>query len=120
MGNSREDLGIQAKEEFKNLDVTIERVLQELVRCAFADPENMFDEYGELKEIKDIDEDTRRAIAGFDIIESIDRKTGEIRTTKKYKFVCKKSTIELLGRYLAMFTDKKEILEKIKVIKDDI
>ena len=63
------DIVKQAKRRrLSHLDATRERVMLEYSRIAFFDPEQMYDpDTGLLLHIKDMPEDTRRAIAGFDV-----------------------------------------------------
>jgi phage terminase small subunit len=54
------------KEKFTQLDISAERILQELARLAFLDPRSLFNSDGSLKGIHEMAEDTARAIAGLD------------------------------------------------------
>lgn len=105
-------------------DVTVERVLKELVRMAWVDIGGAFDEKGALKPIHDIPEDVRRAIISIESDElwetveyqepqaqggSLKRERKElIGYTKKVKFADKKGSNELLGKYLKMFVERHE------------
>lgn len=96
----------------EKLDVTIERVRTELARLAFFDPAALFRDDGSIKPISELDEDTRRAIAGIDVNELFEG-NGEDRAQvgyiKKMKLADKGMNLERLGRYLKMFTDKVEV-----------
>jgi phage terminase small subunit len=50
------------------LEVTSEHSLQELARIAFFDPRKMYEDDGTIKAVKDMDDDTRAAIASVEII----------------------------------------------------
>lgn len=65
-------IGKAIYERSAKLDITAERVLQELARIAFVNPQEMFTSQGTLLEISAMSEDTARAISGFDV---------EVRTT---------------------------------------
>lgn len=85
--------------------VTVDRVLLELSRIAFADTTKVaYIEGGRLKvaDTKDLDTDTRLAIS------EISQSTGNTVTTK-VKLHDKIRALELIGRHLAMFKDKLDV-----------
>lgn len=89
--------------------VTVERVLKELTRLAFLDPNDLLNEDGSLKPISEIPEDARRAIGGLEIKETFD-KDGESRVQlAKIKIIDKGIALERLGKYLKMFNDTAHI-----------
>lgn len=117
LGNARVASAIAhaAEERAKNAGVTVERVLKELIRMAWVDIGDAFDENGALKSIHEIPEDVRRAIVSIEVDElwewegsGEDRKRVQIGETKKVKFADKKGSNELLGKYLKMFVDRLE------------
>jgi len=101
---------LREKAEAKAL-VTVEKVLRELYKLATVDIRQAFDEQGNLKPIKDLPEDVARAIAS---IESFEEYSGRgdkrepVGFTRKIKLSDKIRALELLGKYLKMFTDKVE------------
>lgn len=94
------------------LEVTLERVREELARLAFYDPRDFWNEDGTAKAVTELDENTARALAGFETAELFTG-SGEKRETagyvKKFKLADKGLNLERLGRYLKMFTDKVEL-----------
>lgn len=99
----------------KRTEITADLVLFELLRIARADISEAFDENGNLKPIKDIPEDVRRAISGVDVFEEFagrgeDRES--IGQTKKLRFWDKTRALEMLGRHLRLFADKLELTGK--------
>ena len=99
----------------KRTAITADRVLHELLRIATVDVSEAFDEMGQLKPLKDIPEDVRRAIAGLEVSEIFDGQGDQkhaIGLTKKVKFLDKPRALELLGRHLKLFTDKVELTGK--------
>ncbi|MFX4209292.1 terminase small subunit [Aliarcobacter butzleri] len=99
----------------KRNDITVDRVLQELANIAFLDIGEFYSEDGTLKNIKQISETARRAIQSITTKEEQGAtiENGEIKpqifNVNNIKSADKLKALELLGRYLAMFTDKVEI-----------
>ena len=94
-----------------SLDLTVARVRAEIARLAFYDPKAFWNTNGTPKSLHEIDEDSRRAIAGFEVAELFEG-TGEARGlvgyVKKFKLASKDRALELAGRCLKMFTDRLE------------
>lgn len=101
------------------LDISVERVKKELARLAYCDVRNFFNPDGSAKAITDLDEDSARAVAGFEMAELFTG-SGEERSTagyiKKFKLTDKTKALEQLGRHLKMFTDKIEISESDHIL----
>ncbi len=95
--------------------VTVERVLQEYAKLGFFDPRKLFNDNGSPKEITDLDDETAAALAGLDVQEVYEG-TGDDRKfvgyVKKYKLADKKGSLDSMGKFLGMFTDKMEITGK--------
>lgn len=112
------DPEVQAEIEAKNaalnkkLEVTVERVREELAKLAFHDPRDYFDVEGNLKPIHELEPHQAAAIAGIDFTELFGG-SGEDRNAvgmlKKIKLADKGLNLERLGRHLKMFTDKVEV-----------
>lgn len=87
-------------------ELTVEGVLLELRRIVHADPRNFFDEAGNLRPIKDLDDDAIAALAGFEVTEEFAGR-GEDREsigyTKKVKFWDKNAAIEKAMKYFGLF-----------------
>lgn len=103
----------QANSKVNNrLDLTVDRVKLEIARLAFYDPGAFWNENGTAKPMHEIDEDSRRAIAGFETAELFEG-TGESRGLagyiKKFKLASKDRALELAARHLKMLTDKVEV-----------
>jgi phage terminase small subunit len=93
------------------LEITADRVLQEIAKLAFFDPAAFFEDDGSLKRIQDLDAHTRMAIAGIEVVELFEG-SGEQKHAygllKKVKLADKGRNLERLGRHLKLFTDKSE------------
>lgn len=101
---------IQARvaERCAQFEVSGNRVLQELAAMAFFDPGDLYDANGVRKPIHELDERTRRAV-GLEFSEGSTNRGGFDNTTVKYTPADKRAALELLGKYLKMFTDRVEV-----------
>jgi phage terminase small subunit len=101
------------KEKFARLDISGERILQELAYVAFLDPRKLFTPGGELRPITELDEDTARAIAGLDhekLFEHFGKgQAKRVGNTVKVKLADKIRALQLLGQYHKLFTEKVEV-----------
>lgn len=95
------------------LEISAERVLQELAKMAFVDARNFWNADGSLKAITELDENTAAALAGFETEEAYQHfGGGQAKPTgviKKIKIADKGINLERLGRHLKLFTDKLEV-----------
>jgi phage terminase small subunit len=91
-----------------NLEITADRVLQEIAKLAFHDPRKFYESDGSLKRIQDIDDDTAMALAGMEVTELFEG-TGDEKhcygLLKKIKHSEKRASLELLGKHLKLFGD---------------
>ena len=95
----------------KDQGVTEARILKEIATCAFLDIKELLKDDGSLKALKDMPEESRRAIGGIEISEEFEgsgRDRVQIGYLKKIKVNDKLRALELLGRNLKMFVDKVE------------
>ncbi len=79
------------------LEITADRVLQELAKLAFYDPGDLLESDGSMKQIRDIDPITRMAVAGLEVTELFEG-TGDQKHAyglcKKIKLVDKGLNLE--------------------------
>ena len=87
--------------------VTVARVLEEYGHIAFLDPAQAWDENGNLLPIHKMPEHVRRAIAGIEY-ESRE-KVGRLA---KLKFVDKKGALDSIAKYLGMFIERQQMLDR--------
>jgi len=90
---------------------TADFAISEIYHLISFDPNEVFNEDGTLKLIKDIPRNIRKAISSIEVDEiwegrGKDRK--QIGETKRIKFWDKTRTIELLSKHLKLLTDKHE------------
>ena len=105
-------IAVKLGKRIGKLEITAETVLQELAKLAFYDPGALLESDGSMKQIKDIDDVTRMAVAGLEVTELFEG-TGDEKHAyglcKKIKLADKGQNLERLGRYLKLFTDKLEV-----------
>jgi phage terminase small subunit len=95
----------------KKLDLTAERVLQEIARLAFFDIRKLVDNTGKPLPLSELDDDTAAAIVGLDVVNvgNQDSGVGEIL---KFKLADKKGALEMAAKHLRLLTDKVEVTGK--------
>ena len=100
------------KKRAEKTEFNADRVLKEIERVATVDPISLFNEDGTMKQISDIPEDVRRAIASVEVIETFEwegegkqRKRVWTGYIKKVKLVPKNESLNMAGRHFKMFTD---------------
>lgn len=114
------------KEQQKRVDrleITADRVLNEIAKIAFFDPRKLFENDGIPKTINELDENTAGAISGLDVV-SIGNSESGMGQVLKYKIADKNAALEKLCKYLGLFnadqkdTEIPEPKEIIFTIKD--
>lgn len=95
------------EQRMSRLEITQDWVLKRLMQIANADPRKAFHPDGCVKSIHELDDDLAAAVQGIDSVEV--RADEESRVEiKKLRLWDKLKALELLGRHLAMFTDRVE------------
>lgn len=82
----------------EKIEVNAAMILKELIRIATSDISAAFDDQGNIKPLRDIPEDIRRAISG----------AQKLKGKMKIDFWDKLKALELLGKHMKLFTDKIE------------
>lgn len=97
---------LQEEAEKRN-EVTIDRILKELKLISFLDPRQLFDENGDLKDVKDLPEDVARAIAEVKVEEVVMNKMSKrVKTT--VKMYSKLDAIEKIAKHLGFYQKDNE------------
>ena len=110
--NIKEYIEKGKKERAERCLVTQDMVIEELKKIGFANMKNVFNEMGGLKHIQDIDSDTTAAICSIESYEEYEGCGSDrehVGDTKKVKMIDKTKALELLGKYLGMFSEKVKI-----------
>jgi len=88
----------------KRIEITADRVLQELAKLAFVNTQDLYDDIGNLIPVQDLPRETAAAIHSIKVIS-----TAGSSALQEIKLHDKKTSLELLGKHLVLFTDKKEV-----------
>jgi phage terminase small subunit len=88
-------------------EITAERVLDEIAKLAFFDPRRLYNEFGSLIPVQELDEDVAAAVASVGTRE-LYAEGQPFGVLKNIKFADKGQNLERLGRYLKLFTDRVE------------
>ena len=91
------------------LEISSERILEELSKLAFFDPRNLFNADGSLKPIPELDDATAAAIAGVEhekLYQHFGKGQAEdVGTTTKVKLLARTEALRMLGQYRKLFTE---------------
>lgn len=91
----------------KKAEVTVERVIAELAKVAFIDADSFNNSDGSLKQLDELDENAKGALQSY-TVKTINIGEGMTLDIPVHKAHDKMKALELLGKHLAMFTDKHE------------
>lgn len=103
----RKVIGEATERQNCRIEITADRVLQEIAKIAFFDPRKLFDRYGNPKGINEIDDDTAAAIAGLDVDTKTDGESDLLTITKRIKIADKQKALDMLGRHYGLFDGKR-------------
>lgn len=114
----------EAKEaRSERIEVSADRVLQELIRLGTSNVKQLFDNRGNLLDIHEIDDNTAAAISSIEVVMEKGQEGNETTVfTKKVRFWDKKGSLELIGKHLGIFEPKQQetTADKAQAIVDAI
>lgn len=87
----------------QKIEITAERVLQEIARLALSDPRDLLDANGQVKPPSEWDDRIAATISSVKVIEKDGVKTYEVKQWDK------NSSLEKLSKHLGVFVEKHEI-----------
>ena len=92
------------------IEISSDKVLQEIAKLAFNDPRKLFDDDGRIKPISELDENTAACICGIETFHKVvgDDKDGMAVLTK-IKISDKGQNLERLGKHLKLFTERVDL-----------
>lgn len=98
------------------LEITADRVLQEVAKLAFLDPRKFYAEDGSLKRITELDDDTAAALAGINVTELFSDEGAPIGVLKRVKFANKGANLERLMKYLKLYREDSDKAAALSII----
>lgn len=107
-----EAIRVAQDKRLQRIEITADRVLQELALVAFADIGRAFGKDGGLLPLLDMPEEVRRALAGVEVDELFEGRGDErqqVGVTRKIKMNDKLRGLEMLGKHLRLFTESVEL-----------
>lgn len=111
LAKKQEEIDARMKVRLDAMELTEERVAQEIARIAFFDPRKMFAADGRPLSIKELDDNTAACISGLEVLEQYEG-VGEDRElvglVKKYKVSDKNAALEKAAKILGMFKKDNE------------
>lgn len=117
--NVAEAIQLALKNRAERVEVKADDVLRELLRLALVDVTDAFDEQGNLRPLKDMPKDLRRAVSSLewetvlgDTImtdDGIEVQSAPIARVGKLKFWDKTKALEMLAKHLGLLTDKLDV-----------
>jgi len=116
----REEINKNNEKLNKKLELSAERIKQEIARLCYYDPAAYFNDDGSAKAISEIDEDSRRAISGFEMAELFTGNGEERKAAgyiKKFKLPDKGRALELAARVQKLLVDRVEVTAGDELIK---
>lgn len=95
----------------ERIELTAQRVLDEMAKLAFLDPRRVFREDGTLKDIHELDSDTAACVSSLEVEEQIEKGDDGSRVvtatrTKKLKFWDKRLALVDLGKRFNLWGDE--------------
>lgn len=98
-----------ADKRSERVGITADSVLKEIGKLAFANVKHLFDERGRLIPVEKLPDEVAASITEV-TAKTIEGKDGDpLIIERKYKMADKKSSLELLGRHLKLFTDNVDL-----------
>ena len=107
-----EHIAKKSGKRLEKLEISAEKVLQEIAKLAFFDPRKLFDKDGRPLSVPELDDDTAMAVAGLEVYEEFDGEGDDrkaVGQTRKIKIADKGINLERLGKHLKLFTDKVQV-----------
>lgn len=111
----REAIEAKLTKTLAKLELTSERVLQEVARIAFFDPRKLFDAQGEPLSITELDDDTAGAIAGLESATERGKPdadgNADMTYIRKYKIADKNTALGNALKVLGLLREKVEVTD---------
>lgn len=110
----QQELAGAIEKTFKGVGLEADRVIAEIMKMAFFNAKDLYDEDGNLKNIHDMPDEVTCCIAGIEvdtakIMRDADGNPEEIHQLKKVKLWNKDRALETLCKYLGILVERREV-----------
>ena len=108
-------LDLRREQASQHATKNVGRILDEYLRIAFFDAAKLFDNTGRPKAIGELDDDTRAAIVGLEVVDEFEGRGADRQQTgtiKKYKIADKQKALDSLAKVLGILVEKTELTGK--------
>ncbi len=106
-------------QRLQRLEISADKVLQQIARLAFYDIRKLYNADGTLKPVTELDDLTQVAICGIEVEKVYEHfGKGQAKSTgtlTKIKLADRGINLERLGRHLKLFTDKIELSGSVSI-----
>lgn len=95
------------KQREKRTEVTQDKVLEQYARLAFFDIRKLYDDNGNLKPVRDWDDESAAAVAGVETVELLGKEGESIcQSVRKIKLTDRRAALADIGKHLGMFKER--------------
>lgn len=124
-GKVQAEVQAAIKAQGERCRITADRVLKEIGRIAFVDPEELQDDEGRFKLLRDIPVEVRKAIAGIEVsrVKTYTDKESGVTTEEqvlKYKFWDKNAALGRLCKHLGLETEISPLDALLRMLPADV
>lgn len=121
----RAEIQAYVKAQGERTKITADRVLKEIGRIAFVDPEELQDEDGNLRKLRDVPVEVRKAVAGIDVSRVrtyTDKETGVTteESVLRYKLWDKNAALAKLMKHLGLETEITPLEALLGMLPEDV
>lgn len=96
-------------EELRDLGITPAKIMRELARCGFSDARQLYTDFGILKDIPALDDETAAAISAVEVLETVtDDDSPVTERTKKIRLWSKTESLKTLAQIAGLLKDKSD------------
>ena len=98
----------------RRLEISVDRVLRELIAIGLFNPKDLYWPDGTMKEISSLTREEAACITGMDVVVTKSQEDGTpIVTTKKIRFDGKQAALIQVGKHLGMFNERPNFIDPL-------
>ena len=103
--------------QVERIALDADAVLSEFLRIAMSDVGDLFDDQGNLRPIKDIPKDLRRAISGIEVLKrNVTAGDGQMDSVHKIRLWDKTKALDSLAKHLGLMVEKVEHAGTVELV----